>query len=294
MRKCHLNTCPVGVATRIRSCASDSAASRTRHQFLLLRREEVRELMAAMGYAKFDQMIGQMQMLDQPPRGGALESQGARLLQLFYKPDAPKGVAIYSPRETRPQDSQYSRPQINRGGAGGLDRGAPVRMVTTIKNTDRACGAMLSGEIAKRYGHAGSRRHDPYQAYRHCRTEFRRLARPRVTLELEAKAMTMSAKAFRRTSHCAAAGRFRIVPEESIIVGNTVLYSQPMIARALNDGDRAGVADSKRSRAMPRNSTHPRGAIQHGIADNDGLLGHYPGIGRRPHNETSPERPLPT
>src|SRR5262249_21946393 len=104
---------------------------------------------------KFDDMIGQLQMLDQRRVLEHWKAKGLDFSRLFYKPEPPKGVAIYhSERQDHRISDILDRKFIAQAQA-ALDRGAPVRIVTTIKNTDRAAGAMLSGEVATRYGNAG-------------------------------------------------------------------------------------------------------------------------------------------
>src|SRR4029077_15028666 len=107
-----------------------------------------------------------------------------------------------------------------------LDRGAPVRIVTTIKNTDRTAGAMLSGEIAKRYGHAGLPENTIHVKLTGTAGQsFGAFLARGVTLELEGEGNDYVGKGL-------SGGRIivrppvdgGIVPEESIIVGNTVLY----------------------------------------------------------------------
>ena len=95
MRKCHLNTCPVGVATQdpvLRKRFTGQPEHVINYFFFVA--EEVREIMAALGYRTFNEMVGQTQMLDQIHAGGALEGQGARLLKAVR---APEGTA-------RPED----------------------------------------------------------------------------------------------------------------------------------------------------------------------------------------------
>ena len=100
-------------------------------------------------------MIGQMQMLDKRRLVEHWKAKGLDFSQLFHKPDAPEGVAIH---HSEPQDHQIDdildRKLIAQAQA-ALDRGEPVRIEATIRNIDRTAGAMLSGEVAKRYGHAG-------------------------------------------------------------------------------------------------------------------------------------------
>ncbi len=96
MRKCHLNTCPVGVATQ-------DPVLRKRFQglpehvinFFFFVAEEVRELMAAMGFRSFNEMIGQMQMLDRRQVIEHWKAKGLDFSNLFHKPQADRSVAIH-------------------------------------------------------------------------------------------------------------------------------------------------------------------------------------------------------
>jgi glutamate synthase (NADPH/NADH) large chain len=227
MRKCHLNTCPVGVATQD-PVLRKRFTGQPEHviNFFFFVAEEVRELMAELGFRKFDDMIGQMQMLDQRRVIAHWKAKGLDFSKLFYKPDAPADVKIF---KCEPQDHKIHDILDRRliaEAMPALDRGAPVRIVTSIKNTDRAAGAMLSGEIAKRYGHPGLP--DDTIHVRLTGTAGQSfgawLARG-VTLELEGDANDYVGKGLsggriivRPPANCG------VTPEESIIVGNTVLY----------------------------------------------------------------------
>jgi glutamate synthase (NADPH) large chain len=227
MRKCHLNTCPVGVATQ-----DPVLRKRFRGQpehvinFFFFVAEEVRELMAAMGFAKFDDMVGQMQMLDQRRVVEHWKANGLDFSRLFYKPEAGKGVAIYHCEEQDHKISKILDRKFIAQSQAALDRGAPVRIVATIKNTDRAAGAMLSGEIAKRYGNAGLPDHTIHiKLTGTAGQSFGAWLAHGVTLELEGEGNDYVGKGL-------SGGRLivrpptdsGVVPEESIIVGNTVLY----------------------------------------------------------------------
>jgi glutamate synthase (NADPH/NADH) large chain len=227
MRKCHLNTCPVGVATQdpvLRKRFKGQPEHIINYFFFVA--EEVRELMAELGYRTFNEMIGQMQLLDQRRVVEHWKARGLDFSKLFYKPDAPKGVNIF---KCEPQDHKIhdilDRRLIAEAQA-ALDRGAPVRIVTTIKNTDRSAGAMLSGEIAKRYGHAGLPENTIHVKLTGTAGQsFGAWLAHGVTLELEGDTNDYVGKGL-------SGGRIivrppadaGIVPEESIIVGNTVLY----------------------------------------------------------------------
>src|SRR6202158_1711374 len=156
MRKCHLNTCPVGVATQdpvLRKRFTGQPEHVINYFFFVA--EEVREIMASLGYRRFDEMIGQMQMLDRRKVVEHAKARGLNFSRLFTKPDAPKGVNIF---KCEPQDHKIHKildRKLIADARVALNRGAPVKLTATIKNTDRTAGAMLSGEVAKRYGHAG-------------------------------------------------------------------------------------------------------------------------------------------
>jgi len=227
MRKCHLNTCPVGVATQdpvLRARFKGQPEHVINYFFFVA--EEVREIMAPMGYRTFDEMIGQMQMLDRRAVVEHAKARGLDFSRLFVKPEAPAGVNIY---KCEPQDHKIhdilDRKLIAAAQA-SLDRGAKTRLALPIKNTDRTAGAMLSGEIAKRYGHTGLP--DDTIVVRFKGTAGQSfgawLARG-VTFDLEGDGNDYVGKGLSGGKIVvrpqADAG---IVPEESIIVGNTVLY----------------------------------------------------------------------
>jgi glutamate synthase (NADPH/NADH) large chain len=227
MRKCHLNTCPVGVATQdpvLRKRFKGQPEHVINYFFFVA--EEVREIMAMLGYRTFDEMIGQVQMLDQRRLVEHWKAKGLDFSRLFTKPQAARGTAIF---KCEPQDHKIhdilDRKLIAQSQA-ALDRGAPVRLQAIIKNTDRAVGGMLSGEVAKRYGHEGLPQGTIHVRFTGTagQTFGAWLARG-VTFELEGDANDYVGKGL-------SGGRLiirppaetGIVPEESIIVGNTVLY----------------------------------------------------------------------
>ena len=227
MRKCHLNTCPVGVATQdpvLRKRFKGQPEHVINYFFFVA--EEVRELMAALGYRRFDEMIGQMQMLDRRKLVEHWKAKGLDFSKLFTKPPAAEDTPIF---HCEPQDHKIHKILDRRliaESQAALDRGAPVRLQSNIQNTDRTAGGMLSGEVAKRYGHAGLP--DGTIHVRFTGTAGQSfgawLARG-ITFELEGDANDYVGKGLSGgrivIRPTADAG---IVPEESIIVGNTVLY----------------------------------------------------------------------
>ena len=111
--------------------------------------------MAELGYRTFNEMIGQMQMLDRVQVLAHAKANGLDFSKLFTKPDVPASVATYnSERQDHKIHDIIDRKLIAQSQS-ALERGTPVRIALPIKNADRTAGAMLSGEIAKRYGHEG-------------------------------------------------------------------------------------------------------------------------------------------
>ena len=227
MRKCHLNTCPVGVATQdpvLRKRFTGQPEHVINYFFFVA--EEVRELMAEMGYRTFDEMIGQMQMLDQRAVIAHWKAKGLDFSKLFTKPMAPAGVSIFNnERQDHKIDSVLDRTLIAQA-APALDRGAPVRISVPISNVDRSAGAMLSGEVAKRYGHEGLPDDTIHVSLKGTSGQsFGAWLAKGVTFELEGEGNDYVGKGL-------SGGRIivkpapnsGIVPEESIIIGNTVMY----------------------------------------------------------------------
>ncbi|VTZ26631.1 glutamate synthase, large subunit (fragment) [Methylocella tundrae] len=227
MRKCHLNTCPVGVATQ------DPVLRRRfvglpEHviNFFFFVAEEVRGLMAQMGYRSFDEMIGQMQMLDRQKAIAHWKARGLDFSKLFHKPQpAPNQTIYHSIAQNHGLDRVLDRKLIEQARP-ALETRAKVVIETPIHNTDRTTGGMLSGEIAKRYGHAGLPRDTIHiLAKGTAGQSFGAWLAAGVTLELEGQANDYVGKGLSggRIVIRPPAGS-RIAATDAIIVGNTALY----------------------------------------------------------------------
>jgi len=227
MRKCHLNTCPVGVATQdpvLRKRFTGQPEHVINYFFFVA--EEVREIMASLGFRSFNEMIGQTQMLDQTRLVAHWKAKGLDFSKLFVRQPEAKGQKIYrSEAQNHHLEAVLDRKLIERAQA-ALDRGAPVKIETDIHNTDRSAGAMLSGTLAKIYGHAGlpddtisvSLKGTAGQA-------FGAWLAKGVTFELEGEGNDYVGKGLSGGKIIVKPPRNAgIVPEESIIVGNTVMY----------------------------------------------------------------------
>ncbi|MGC1560892.1 MAG: glutamate synthase-related protein, partial [Bradyrhizobium sp.] len=227
MRKCHLNTCPVGVATQdpvLRKRFTGQPEHVINYFFFVA--EEVREIMATLGYRTFNEMVGQTQMLDQTRLVAHWKAKGLDFSKLFVRQKEEKGQKIY---HAEPQnhhlEAVLDRRLIERSQA-ALDRGAPVKIDMEINNTDRSAGAMLSGAVAKIYGHAGLP-HDTIQVnFKGTAGQaFGAWLATGVTFDLEGEANDYVGKGLSGGRIIVKPPRNSgIVPEESIIVGNTVMY----------------------------------------------------------------------
>ena len=227
MRKCHLNTCPVGVATQdplLRKRFRGQPEHVINYFFFVA--EEVREIMAALGYRTFSEMIGQMQMLDVRQMVDHWKARGLDFSRLFTKPDVPVTVAIYNCEEQHHKIHDIIDRKLIEQAKPALEHGTPLHLTSVITNTDRTTGAMLSGEIAKRYGHEGLPHDTVTVKFKGTAGQsFGAFLARGVSFELDGDANDYVGKGLSGgrivVRPPAEAG---IVPEQSIIVGNTVLY----------------------------------------------------------------------
>jgi glutamate synthase (NADPH/NADH) large chain len=227
MRKCHLNTCPVGVATQdpvLRKRFTGQPEHVINYFFFVA--EEVREIMANLGFRSFNEMVGQTQMLDQTRLVAHWKAKGLDFSKLFVRQQEETGQKIYhSESQNHHLDKVLDRRLIERSQA-ALDRGAPVKIETEINNTDRSAGAMLSGSVAKIYGHAGLPDDTiTVQLKGTAGQAFGAWLAKGVTFELEGEGNDYVGKGLSGGKIVVKPPKNSgIVPEESIIVGNTVMY----------------------------------------------------------------------
>ena len=156
MRKCHLNTCPVGVATQdpvLRQRFSGQPEHVVNYFFFVA--EEVREIMAQLGIRKFDDLVGRADLLDMRAGIDHWKAKGLDFSRIFHQPNVPADV----PRlHTETQDHGLEKAldhKLIEQAKPALEKGQKVQIETSIINVNRTCGTMLSGEVARRYGHAG-------------------------------------------------------------------------------------------------------------------------------------------
>ena len=227
MRKCHLNTCPVGVATQdpvLRARFKGQPEHVVNYFFFVA--EEVRELMAQLGLRKFEELIGRSDLLDTRKGIDHWKARGLDFSRIFYQPPMPAEV---SRRHAETQDHGLDKAldhKLIEQSRPALERGERVSFITPIRNVNRTVGAMLSSEVARRYGHAGLPDDTIHiQLNGTAGQSFGAFLAAGITLDLVGDANDYTGKGLsggRVIVRCP--NDFRGAGTENIIVGNTVLY----------------------------------------------------------------------
>ncbi len=155
MRKCHLNSCPVGVATQDAELRKNfTGKADFLVNFFTFMAMEAREYMAKLGFRKFEDMIGQVQYLKQIPGNDQLKSQGVDLSPLLVKPNSREGL-YHNVSKAHHDISDVLDRELIRLSKAALEKGKPVEFSQNIRNRNRTTGTMLGSEITKRYGEKG-------------------------------------------------------------------------------------------------------------------------------------------
>jgi glutamate synthase (NADPH/NADH) large chain/glutamate synthase (ferredoxin) len=227
MRVCHLGTCPVGIATQdpiLRKKFAGTPEHVINYFFFVA--EEVRQIMAELGFRSMDEMIGQADRLDVSEALRFWKARGLDLSNILIRADAGPGVPV---RCVEKQDHGLADALdyylIDRCKA-ALEDAQPVQFRLPIRNSNRTCGTMLSGEVAKRYGAEGL----PQDTIRIHFTgsagqSFGAFLAPGLSLTLEGDANDYLGKGMSggRIAVFPPAG-VTFAPSENVIAGNTLLY----------------------------------------------------------------------
>lgn len=227
MRKCHMNTCPVGVATQ------DETLRKRFHgryeylvNFFTFLAEEVREYLAEMGFRKLDEVIGRTDLLVRKPSGGVHKHDLLDFSRILYFPTAFQDRALYHVADSLHEMGAVKDLQLIEDARPALEGKQDLLLSYPIVNTDRSVGAMLSGVIAQQYGETGL----PEQALKirfkgSAGQSFGAFLVHGVEFRLEGDTNDYLGKGL-------SGGRIVVVPpvradfkpEENIIAGNTLLY----------------------------------------------------------------------
>jgi glutamate synthase (NADPH/NADH) large chain/glutamate synthase (ferredoxin) len=157
MRKCHLNTCPVGVATQdpVLRARFTGAPEHVINYFFFVA-EELREIMARLGFRTMEEMVGRVDKLDMRPALDHWKAKGVDLTKLLYQTPAKPGVAIHvCETQNHGLDAALDHKLIRAAKPALTKTPKPVRIKEDVRNVNRTVGAMLSGEVARRHGHDG-------------------------------------------------------------------------------------------------------------------------------------------
>src|SRR5690625_4345375 len=268
MRVCHLDTCPVGVATQNRHLREKySGKAEYVVTFFEYIAQEVRELLARLGYRSIDEAVGHSESLDVRRAVDHWKASGLDLAPILYKPNLPEGAAL---RRTRAQDHGLERALDNELialSADALDRAEPVRAQLPIRNVNRTVGTMLGHEVTKRYRGEGLGDDTIDVTFTGSAGQSFGAYVPRgITLRLEGDANDYAGKGL-------SGGRLIIRPDrdaefdaaEQIVAGNVIGYgaaSGEMLVRG-RVGERFGVRNSGATVVVA-------GVGDHGCADTTG------------------------
>ena len=227
MRKCHLNTCPVGVATQdpvLRKRFTGQPEHVINYFFFVA--EELRQIMADMGFRTIDEMIGRVDRINMHRALDHWKAQGVDLTRLLHQIALPAGSPLHQTVvQNHGLDKALDQHLISIA-APALDRGEAVRFEHEIRNVNRTVGAMLSGEIARRYGHEGLPNNTIQITFTGVAGQsFGAFLAHGITLELTGDANDYVGKGLSGGRVIVKQpGHVKRKPTENIIVGNTVLY----------------------------------------------------------------------
>ena len=228
LRKCHLNACSVGIATQDPDLRKKFAGE-PEHviNYFFMVAEQVREIMAKLGFRTINEMVGRVDMLEPRRAIEHWKAKGLDLSPLLYKPDVPEGVATYCCEEqNHGLELSLDQTALIEAARPALEQGTPVDIRLLIHNSNRTVATTLSGMVAKKYGEEGLP-DDTIRCYftGSAGQSFGAFLAKGVSLTLEGDSNDYFAKGIsggRVVAFPSKSAQFK--PEENIIVGNVVLY----------------------------------------------------------------------
>ena len=227
MRKCHMNTCPAGIATQDEKLRKRfrGAPEHVENYFRFLARE-IREYMAELGFPTFDEMVGRSDMLEQRTDIAHEKARTIDLSRLLWFPENNGHLPLhYRPGLNHIMENMLDK-ELIRLSARALQRRERVWITRDIHNTDRATGSMLSGEVVRLHGREGLPA-DTIECtfYGSAGQSFGAFLVPGITFRLEGDSNDYLGKGLSGGTIIITPPKgIRYKPEENIIIGNTVLY----------------------------------------------------------------------
>jgi glutamate synthase (NADPH) large chain len=156
MRKCHMNTCPAGIATQDKELRKRFIGkSEYTINFFRFLAQEIREYLAEMGFTKFDDIVGRTDLLEVNQDVVNWKMKNVDFSRLLYVPKEAKTNAIHNTHQNTQLHTDHIDLDLIRESKIAIQAGEKVWISRKIKNIDRTVGAMLSGEISRKYGEAG-------------------------------------------------------------------------------------------------------------------------------------------
>ena len=230
MRKCHLNTCPVGVATQdpvLRAKFAGQPEQLVDYFFYVA--EEVREIMASLGVRRVEELVGRTDLLRVRPASDHWKARALDLAPMLRVPSGSSELAGPARRHSRAQEHPIDAVldhELIALARPALEERKRVRAATAVRNVNRAVGAMLSGEVARRFGHAGLPEGTiDVRLTGSAGQSFGAFCAAGVALSLEGEANDYFGKGLSggRLAVCPPRGA-RLAVGDQILVGNTALY----------------------------------------------------------------------
>ena len=156
LRKCHLNTCSVGIATQDRVLRA-KFSGKPEHvvNYFFFVAEEARQLMAQLGIRTFDDLIGRVDLLDKSKAISHWKAKGLDFSKIFYQPEVPASVPRYQVEEQDHGLEKALDHKLIAQAKAALEKGEKVSFILPVRNVNRTVGTLLSGIVAKKYGHEG-------------------------------------------------------------------------------------------------------------------------------------------
>jgi glutamate synthase (NADPH) large chain len=227
MRKCHLNTCPVGVATQdpiLRKRFTGQPEHVINYFFFVA--EELRQIMADMGFRTIDEMVGRVDRINMRPALDHWKANGVDLSRILHQVPLAVGTPLH---QVDTQDHGLDKAldqDLIRAASPALERGETVRIEREIKNINRTVGAMLSGVVARRFGHEGLPDNTIQISFTGVAGQsFGAFLSHGITVDLTGDANDYVGKGLSGGRVIVKQpGHVKRDPTENIIVGNTVLY----------------------------------------------------------------------
>ncbi len=227
MRKCHLNTCPVGVATQDPELRKRfNGAAEYVVNFIQFLTRELREIMAEMGYRTIEEMVGQVDALKMREQINHWKYSKLDLSQILYKEPADAFTGLYKMEEQDHGIADVIDHQLIAKAAPALEDQKPVEIFSPIKNTDRSTGTMLSNEITKRYGALGLKDGTIQLKFKGTAGQsFGAFNTKGVTLEIEGDANDYFGKGLSGAKMIIYPPKeSTFIAEDNILIGNTAFY----------------------------------------------------------------------